>query len=93
MAKQQGLTEREKLATSVRATIEWNFGQICDAIREAVTDPLKAEALIRIVRKHGNDAIRVCENHLDFYNITRNHAAETINVRRVTARVLAQGEI
>lgn len=92
MAKQQGLTEREKLATSVRATIEWNFGQICDAIRAAVPDASRAEALVRMVRKHGNDSIRVCENHLDFYNITRNHAAETINVQRVTARALAQGE-
>lgn len=92
MAAKQGLTEREKLATSIRGTIEWDFGSICDAIRATIPDSSKADALIRIVRKHGNDAIRVCENHLDHYNITRNHAAETVNVHRVTARALAQGE-
>jgi len=83
MAAKPGLTEREKLATAVRATVEWNFGQICDAIRETVEDPNKAALLIRLVRKYGNESIRVCENHLDFYNVTRNHALDKINTSRV----------
>jgi hypothetical protein len=85
-----GVTDREKLETSCRATVEWNFGQICDVIRGAdIPDALK-EHLIRNVRKFGNESIRVIANHLEFYNVVRNHRADSPNLKRVAHR--AQGE-
>lgn len=90
------LTDREELATKIRATIEWNFGQICDSLDAAVEVGEMSrdmrDCLKRVVRKHGNESIRVIENHLEFHNITRNHRADKPNLQRVAARAKAQGQ-
>ena len=88
------VTSRDELETKARATIEWNFGQICDRI-DALADAglISADVqtqLKRCVRKHGNEAIRVIANHLDFHNVTRNHRADRVNINRVARQ--AQGE-
>lgn len=90
------VTDRQQLETKIKATVEWNFGTICDAINGAVqTGEIPAElgsSLKRIVRKNGNDIHRVIVNHLDFYNIVRNHRADQINIPRVTNTAIRLSE-
>lgn len=97
MAKTQGVTDREKLETTSRATIEWNFGQICDYIDDQFPSECKKHGVVfcadcfkAFVRKHGNESIRVIGNHLEHYNIVRNHRNDPVNLKRVAAQ--AAGE-
>jgi hypothetical protein len=85
------VTDREKLEMSCRSTIEFNFGSICDVISRGIElkaiDPQFGEAMKRQVRKYGNDSIRVISNHLEYYNVSRNHRKDAINKTRVLAEV------
>lgn len=91
MAK-DAVTDREKLDTAARATIEWNFGQICDYIEQLHVSCRKhakeycVDCFKTFVRKHGNESIRVIGNHLEHYNIVRNHRADAVNLQRVVAK-------
>lgn len=74
----------------IESTIQFEFGQICDLIRDKISDKATAEELIKEVRRHGNNAIRVTDNHLDYVHVSRNYMKEYPNVERVAKR--AQGE-
>lgn len=84
-------TDREKLSMRVRSTISYHFGSICDAIKASSLDPKVADALCSQVRRHGNDSVNVIDNHLEFYNISRNHRKDEINTRRVVERAIQEG--
>jgi hypothetical protein len=88
------VTDRAKLETSIRGTVEWNFGTVCDEIVALVAagalSAEQGEGLVKLVRRKGNDIIRVSINHLACYNVVRNHAVDQVNPRRVAH--LAQGE-
>lgn len=81
------VTDREKLDMACRMTVEFHFGSICDTIDNLIVDdPLLARRLKSKVRNHGNEAIRVLSNHMDYYHINRNHRKDTINSGRVIAK-------
>lgn len=81
------LPDRAKLDLQIRATIEFNFGSICDIVSNMTElgylTEKDGETLKRHVRRYGNDAIRVIGNHLEFYIVSRNHRKDSINSERV----------
>lgn len=85
------VTDRQKLEIKIRSTIEFNFGSMCDAIGNSIAngtlDQGAGLSLQRLMRKYGNDAIRVIGNHLDYVNISTNHRMTPINTERVKQRV------
>lgn len=89
------VTDRDKLATQAQATVEWNFGQICDVIQAyAAAGSISAsvvEELKRAVRRHGNNAIRVINGHLDYYNVIQRHEKLPVNYNRVVKKA-TQGD-
>lgn len=91
------VTDRDKLSTQAQATIEWNFGQICDAVDEfdKPCEPHSAkhckECLKKRVRRHGNNAIRVINGHLAYYNVTQRAEKLPVNISRVARRAM-QGD-
>lgn len=80
-------TEREGLGLRVASTIEFHFGTLCDYVRTFVDQGIipaqTGEAIKRRIRTEGNQAIRVIDNHLTFFNISRNTQAEALNTERV----------
>lgn len=89
------ITDRDKLDLNCKSTIQFAFGSICDVIQDAViAGSLNSdigEAMKRKVRRHGNDAARVVSNHLDFYNISRNHRKDLPNPERAARRAANEG--
>lgn len=89
------ITDRDKLATQAQATIEWNFGQICDVLQaqaDAGTIPAGViDDLKRAVRRHGNNAIRVINGHLDYYNVIQRPEKLPVNYKRIVKQAM-QGE-
>lgn len=87
--------ERQKLELQCRATISFNFGSICDDIdrfvRGGKISKDDGELLKRYVRNQGNDAIRVIENHLEYYKISRNHKKDQVNTHRVAEQAAKEG--
>ncbi len=87
--------ERQKFELQCRATIQFNFGSICDDIDRFISGGKLSredgELLKRNVRNEGNDAIRVISNHLDFYKIARNHKKDHINPKRVAQQAMKEG--
>lgn len=84
---------RDQLDTDLRMTIEWNFGQICDAIKAlspATLSPEQSETLQRVVRRHGNNAIRVAGAHLQNYTITRRPETQKPNINRVAKKAMQE---
>src|SRR5579872_4643175 len=80
-------TEKEQLLLQIRATIEFQFGTLCDRL-EHVLNAIDAgvdtiRVLQRDVRTAGNTAIRHIENHTQNYNISRKHEKDKINKERV----------
>lgn len=80
-----GVNERDKLELKCRMTVSFHFGMICDEIDRCVEAQCiphdEAEELKKLVRKNGNDAIRVIAGHLQFHKVARNHAADKPNTR------------
>jgi hypothetical protein len=89
------VTDRDKLSTQTQSTIEWNFGQICDLFGDLVSagkiTSTEADDLQRKVRRHGNNAIRVINAHLAYYNVTQRPEKLPVNIHRV-AKKATQGE-
>jgi hypothetical protein len=87
VANRPNATDKEKLLLKIRLTIEWEFGQICDLERERLVAAGHSEDTIgkavSLIRTHGNNAIRVIENHMNGYSVARKHAHDTPNKARI----------
>lgn len=88
------VNEREKLELKCRMTISYHFGMICDEV-DRYMDLQKissddADKLKKVVRKNGNNAIRVIEGHLSFHKIARNHAADKPNTRNIVDQAMRE---
>lgn len=84
---------RDRLDTDIRMTVEWNFGQICDAIEAVAPGKLSiedVEKLKRVIRRHGNNAIRVIGAHLQNYTITRRPETEKLNLKRIVKQAMQE---
>jgi len=84
-------TAKTKFEIQVRASIEFEFGSLCDYANNLGLDEKGVEHLKSRIRTAGNNCIRVINNHLEYYNVSRNHAKEKVNPERVIRRAKERG--
>lgn len=84
------VTDRQKLSIQCTATIQFHFGSICDEVDAFVLNGIltkeQGEAFKRRIRRHGNNAIVVIDNHLEYWHVSRNHRLDTLNPSKIARK-------
>ena len=89
------ITDRDKLTTQIKGTLEFEFGACADNVGEALRQinvspsSLLATNILKRIRDAGNNSIRVINNHVDNYNVSYKKK-DTINASRLAEKAMEQ---